>query len=170
MTMAYLILSRSASVDFLNVVDRQMRSALMCAVVGNRNDVLRLLVQCSADVTLKGTDGMTALHLAAKTGNFVAAQIILDHYQKSASTFKYERFLNAIDDGGWTAMVWAAEIGHSDMVGYFVSCGCDANVCDAENNTALHWATMSNSIETVVPLLQSDCDYNVQNINGDTPL
>lgn len=168
--MTYLILSRSASVDFLNVVDRQMRSALMCAVVGNRNDVLRLLVQCGADITLKGTDGMSALHLAAKTGNFGAAQIILEHYRRSASAFKYERFLNGTDDGGWTAMVWAAEIGHSDMVGYFVGCGCDPNICDAENNTALHWATMSNSIETVVPLLQSDCDYNVQNINGDTPL
>lgn len=113
---------------------------------------------------------MTALHLAAKTGNFAAAQIILDNYRQCANINRFETFLNCIDDGGWTTIVWAAEIGSSDMVSYLINCGADTNICDAENNTVLHWAAMSDNIETVAPLMHSDCDFNVQNVNGDTPL
>lgn len=52
-TMAYLVLSRATSLEFLNVVDAEMRTAIMCAVVGGKNDILKLLVQCGADVTVK---------------------------------------------------------------------------------------------------------------------
>lgn len=52
-SMTYLILSRAPSVDFINVMDRELRSAIMCAVVGQKNDILKLLVQCGGDVTLK---------------------------------------------------------------------------------------------------------------------
>lgn len=113
---------------------------------------------------------MTALHLAAKNGNFEAAQIILDNYLHAATANRFETFLNAVDDGGWTAIVWAAEIGHADMVSYFITRGADINVCDAENNTVLHWAALSDNVDTIVALVQTNCDFNMQNINGDTPL
>lgn len=56
------------------------------------------------------------------------------------------------------------------MSSYLISLGADANICDSENNTSLHWAALSDRIDTVLPLLQSNCDFNIQNINGDTPL
>lgn len=52
-TMAYIVLSRATSLDFLNIVDAEMRTAIMCAVVGGKNDILKLLVQFGADVTVK---------------------------------------------------------------------------------------------------------------------
>lgn len=51
--MTHLILSRVASVDFLNLLDQNLRTAIMCAICGNKNDILKLLVQCGADVTIK---------------------------------------------------------------------------------------------------------------------
>lgn len=51
--MTYLALSRATSLEFLNIVDAEMRTAIMCAVVGGKNDILKLLVQCGADVTVK---------------------------------------------------------------------------------------------------------------------
>lgn len=51
--MAYLALSRATSLEFLNILDGEMRTAIMCAVVGDKNDILKLLVQCGADVTIK---------------------------------------------------------------------------------------------------------------------
>lgn len=51
--MAYLILSRVSSVEFINRLDKELRSAVMCSVVGGKNDILKLLLQCSADMTLK---------------------------------------------------------------------------------------------------------------------
>lgn len=51
--MTYLALSRATSLDFLNIVDTELRTAIMCAVVAGKNDILKLLVQCGADVTVK---------------------------------------------------------------------------------------------------------------------
>lgn len=51
--MTHLILSRVASTDFLNLLDQNLRTAIMCAIDGNKNDILKLLVQCGADVTIK---------------------------------------------------------------------------------------------------------------------
>lgn len=51
--MTYLALSRATSLEFLNIVDAEMRTAIMCAVVGGKNEILKLLVQCGADVTVK---------------------------------------------------------------------------------------------------------------------
>lgn len=113
---------------------------------------------------------MTALHLASKTGNLQAVQILLSNYRRTASVNKLEKFINAPDDGGWTPMVWACEVGNSDMVSEFLIAGADPNICDSENNTALHWATLSENLETVNLLLQASSNLSVQNMNGDTPL
>lgn len=170
LNMMYLILSRVASVDFINAQDKELRTAVMCAVVGEKHEILRLLVQCGADVARKGPDGMTVLHLAAKVGNLTATEIILEHYRQKVTFQKFESFVNAVDEGQWTALVWAAENGLSSIESYLISLGASPNICDSENNSALHWAALSNSVETILPLLGSNCDFNLQNINGDTAL
>lgn len=53
MTMAYVIISRAPNVEFLNVTDKQLRTPLMCAVVSEKLETLKLLVQCGSDVTIK---------------------------------------------------------------------------------------------------------------------
>ncbi|XP_063703297.1 histone-lysine N-methyltransferase EHMT2 [Culicoides brevitarsis] len=169
-TILYMVLCRIASKDFINVLDKERRTAVMCAVVGRKNEILKVLVQFGADLTLKGPDGMTALHLAAKTGNFPAAQIILDYFRQSASQSRTEEYLNMTDNGKWTALVWAAENGYAEIVSYFISLGADVNICDHHNNTVLHWAALSGKIETIYPLMLPNTLYNTQNINGDTAL
>lgn len=51
--MTYLILSRVGSIDFLNLLDQNLRTAIMCAICGNKNEILKLLVQCGADVSIR---------------------------------------------------------------------------------------------------------------------
>jgi [histone H3]-lysine9 N-trimethyltransferase EHMT len=169
LTMAYLILSRANSHNFVNLMDKEMRTPIMYAVAGKKNDILKLLCQCGADVTLKGPDGMTVLHLAAKSGNIQATQIILENYRQIATISKLLKFINTTDDGSWTAMVWAAENGHGDIVSYLISLGADPNICDSENNTVLHWACLAGKIESIYPLA-ANTDPNIQNIHGDTAL
>lgn len=169
LTMAYLILSRANSHDFLNLMDKELRTAIMYSVAGKKNDILKLLCQCGADVTLKGPDGMTVLHLAAKSGNIQATQIVLESYRQTAPTSKLLKFINTTDDGQWSAMVWAAENGHGDIVSYLISLGADPNICDSENNTVLHWACLAGKIESIYPLA-GNTDSNIQNLLGDTAL
>lgn len=113
---------------------------------------------------------MTALHLAVKLKNYEALEILLNSYRESSSLYQLEKFLNARDDGGWTAIVWAADIGNQKMTSALLNCGADARISDSENNTALHWATLSESVDTVTVLLRSGCNLSAQNINGDTAL
>lgn len=49
----HMILSRVTSIDFFNILDQNLRTAIMCAIHGNKTDILKLLVQCGADVTIK---------------------------------------------------------------------------------------------------------------------
>ncbi|XP_034480218.1 platelet binding protein GspB [Drosophila innubila] len=170
--MAYLLLCKGASSeDFVNIVDSELRTALMCAVTNDKCDMLNLFLQCGADVAIKGPDGMTSLHIAAKLGNLDAAQLIVDSYRASRNISNFLSFIDAQDEGGWTAMVWAAELGHTDIVSLLINHGADANICDNDNNTVLHWSTLHNDgLETITVLLQAGADCNVQNVEGDTPL
>lgn len=129
---------------------------------------------------------MTALHLAAKNGNFEACTLILTE-QNSTST---RSLLDAQDDGGWTALVWACEHGHFGIVKwvapfsthflgnlmvasnfrYLVTKKADPLIRDTEQNIALHWSTFSGSGDICELLLNSGCNVNAANSQGDTPL
>lgn len=52
---------------------------------------------------------MTALHLAAKAGNIETCQFLLAVANTPRS------FIDIVDDGGWTPLVWAAEHCHVDV-------------------------------------------------------
>lgn len=113
---------------------------------------------------------MTALHLAVKLKIHEALEILLNSYRESVSLYNLESYLNARDEGGWTAIVWAADIGDAKMTSILLNSGADAKISDSENNTALHWATLSESAETINILLRNGCNVRAQNINGDTAL
>uniref|UniRef100_A0A182S5U7 EHMT1/2 cysteine-rich region domain-containing protein n=1 Tax=Anopheles maculatus TaxID=74869 RepID=A0A182S5U7_9DIPT len=78
LAMAYLIMCRARSVDYLNIVDRELRTAVMCAVAGSKCDIVKLLLDSGADATHKGPYGMTVLHVAAKLGQHDAVRTILE--------------------------------------------------------------------------------------------
>lgn len=58
----------------------------------------------------QGDDGMTPLHLAAKNGNLEACTLLL-----SAPSLP-RRYVDSLDDGGWTPLVWGSEFNHIEIV------------------------------------------------------
>lgn len=58
-------------------MDRNQLTPLMLAASKGNAAVVKYLVRIGADVTLKGEDGMTALHMAAKSGHLEVCKIIL---------------------------------------------------------------------------------------------
>uniref|UniRef100_A0A182Y4A6 Histone-lysine N-methyltransferase n=1 Tax=Anopheles stephensi TaxID=30069 RepID=A0A182Y4A6_ANOST len=170
LAMAYLIMCRARSVDYLNIVDRELRTAVMCAVAGSKCDIVKLLLDSGADATLKGPYGMTVLHVAAKLGQHAAVRTILECARQRLTARDLMAFVNAVDNGRWTALAWAAENRHKQTVEQLISIGADVNVCDRLNNTSLHWAALSGCSDTLYLLMTKDCNPNLQNTNGETPL
>lgn len=65
---------------------------------------------------LQGPDGRTVLHIAAQTGNVDISRVLIVSFKRSKNIDTFLAFINAQDDGGWTPIVWAAELGHTEIV------------------------------------------------------
>ena len=80
--------------------------------------------------------------------------------------------VNAVNDMGWTALMWAAAWNHLDMVVSLMKHRwIDVNVQGVANFTALHWAVLLDSHATLAPLLSDDrVDTSLKNDTNMTPL
>lgn len=153
----------TAGVD-LDALDNTQNTPLMLAIANLKNDVVKYLISVGASFTFKGMDGMTALHMAAERGNLTACELLVE-----ASVDK-RGYVNLIDDGGWTSLVWACENNHADVARYLLRKGADPTLRDLKQNVALHWAAFSSTREIVELLLSYENNVNVVNALGDTPV
>lgn len=51
--MAYLLLCKAATPDVINILDRELRTAVMCAVKEEKCDLVNLFAQSRADLAIK---------------------------------------------------------------------------------------------------------------------
>ncbi|XP_046670133.1 histone-lysine N-methyltransferase EHMT2 isoform X2 [Homalodisca vitripennis] len=161
LAVVHLLLQAGANTD---VLDRDQNTPLMLACANGHNEIVKYLVKAGASVTFKGGDGMTALHLAAKSGNIEACHYLI------ANPNTPRNFIDSVDDGRWTPLVWAAEHKHIDVVKFLLQKRADPLVRDAEQNIALHWAALSGCIDISEALLNYGSDVNSTNAHADTPL
>ena len=61
---------------YLNKVDSERRTALMCAARGRHEAVVRLLLEKGADLEAKDSNGLTALQVASKKGHIAVMQLL----------------------------------------------------------------------------------------------
>ncbi|XP_063216055.1 histone-lysine N-methyltransferase EHMT2 isoform X2 [Bacillus rossius redtenbacheri] len=158
---AHVLVQAGAQLDLL---DQDQNTALMLAVLEGRLPVVRYLLKAGASVLHKGADGMTALHLAAKGGHLEECKLLL-----MVSNLP-RGYVNSLDEGRWTPLVWAAEHSHEDIVRFLLEKRADPLIRDAEQNIALHWSAFSGSVDITEMLLNHGADVNVVNAHGDTPL
>ncbi|KAM4745583.1 histone-lysine N-methyltransferase EHMT1a isoform 2-T2 [Anableps anableps] len=145
----------------LDMFDEEHRTPLMAACENNHLDTVKYLVRAGATVGHKDIMGFTCLHLAAKLGHYD----VIDHLLNKAS-----KYINCQDNGGWTAITWAIEHKHKELVHLFLRKGADVNIRDKEENVCLHWAALSGCDDIAQALLEAGCDLNAVSIHGDTPL
>lgn len=159
--MCHLLISLNVPI---NEMDKEQNTPLMLAITAHKIDVIQYLVRTGANITLKGTDGMTALHVSSKCGNLQACKILLE----AGASIK--NYINCQDDGGWTPLVWACENGFSEITDFLIGEGADPRLRDVEYNEALHWAAFSGCSHIVELLLNRGCDVNTINAHGESPL
>jgi hypothetical protein len=78
--------------------------------------------------------------------------------------------VNAVQKTNWTALHWAANYRHVDVVKVLIQNGADVNAVDFEKLTALHLAAIEGHVDVVKVLIQNGADVNAVDDNESTAL
>src|SRR5437660_1580397 len=127
---------------------------------------LILLVACSALIVVgqsqeKNPPSDAALRKAAQDGDL---QAVKDLLAKGAD-------VNAKDDKGKTALLWAAPArDNPEMMRLLIAKGADVNAKDNDGETALMIAAGQSNPGILAELIEAGADINAQNNSGGTAL
>ena len=78
--------------------------------------------------------------------------------------------VNAKDEGGWTALMFASQNGHAEIVCTLIKAGADVNAKRKDGATALMRAALEGHTETVSTLIEAGADFNAKRKDGETAL
>ena len=138
-------------------LDDHGKSPLYWAVKKGQEKIAKILLAVKS-VDINDTDlwGMTALHVAARSGQLDIAQDLV----------KAGAQVNAQDIDGKTPLYWASARNHLDVVQYLLSKKADAKIKDADKRTPLHVAARYGYTGVVKFLVQKA----KLNVNAEDPL
>lgn len=169
---------------------------LMSAALNKHMDVMRKLLQHSANTSLQAWNGMTALHLISGYGDVQMAAELLDNganieARRGASLtplhdaagngseamviFLLERGADkeARTHSGQTPLLLAAQEGRAGALRVLLEVGADIEVLDSFGSNILHVAARRSQAETMAAILANPLTtriLNIGNTNMQTPL
>ena len=126
---------------------------LACYSETPHNDLVRLLIQSGADISIKSSELQnTALMYAAERGHTSIVQYLLDEGAP----------VNTQDVDGATSLMLASQFGHSEVVRVLINYGADVNILAKDpNGTALMFACNYQRTICVDLLLAGGADPNL---------
>ena len=78
--------------------------------------------------------------------------------------------IDSTDDDGCTALHMAASEGHHQVVTFLVNAGANRSLVDAQEFSTLHWATLSEDLETMSLSLTQQQGVDPKDVDSRTPL
>ena len=137
-------------------------TALMFASSAGHMEIVRLLLEASADKNVRDENGMTALMLASSAGHVEIAGLLLE----AGASKNLSSTLT-----GRTALMFASSAGHVETVRLLLEAGADKNLRSMPSSrTALMFASLNGYVEVVRLLLSDGADKNEKDWNGKTAL
>ena len=125
----------------------------------SEGEVLELLQQGTAEDIIND-DGQTALHLAAKSDEYLTREVLARGVN-----------INARNVDGDTALMTAIIAGNEDTVKLLLKMHADVNIAGEQRRTCLHYAALHNRDAVItILLLRRSPDLEPQDENGLTPL
>lgn len=139
------LLARGAEVNDCSYIERTRGwSALHLAAEGDKLATVEALLEAGANVEARAFDGLTAIHVAARTGSLRVLQVLLPRLP-----------VHITNDPGLGLVHAAAEVGDVSILQYLQSCGCDIHARNIQGGqTALHVATRLGHVQATKWLLQ----------------
>lgn len=110
-----------------------------------------------ADVTIRDRDGRTLLYTDM---NPVILALL--------TAKKIE--LDSKDNAGMTALCYAAQLGHVELLNALLTAGADINATDKQGDTALHYAARRGELAGISALIEHGASVKLVNARGETPL
>ena len=137
------LLSRKADP---NILDTTGKSAMTYAAGRGFGEIVRHLLDAGVDANSRYGNGLTALMWAAGHEDGVglrAARDVIDQLLTASAQ------IDAADDRGRTALMIAAELGHTEVVAMLLGRGADRALRDKGGKTARDLATDANVQQTL---------------------
>ena len=179
--------------NFYNYRNADGNSPLMLAAQLGRTAIVNLLInQPQVNPYNINNRGRNAFMEAARFGHVDILRALYDRYgrrngeivnpQYSAIDIEQEideDYVDGFDSSGASALLAAADGGHSAAVQFLLDIGANPNiqsclalflVCRGTGNTPLLYAVRNNDNNTFLYLAQQGVDYNLANNDGITPL
>ncbi|CAM8974191.1 unnamed protein product [Rhodiola kirilowii] len=143
-------------------VGKAEQTALHWTAVRGSISVADFLLQNAARVEVADANGFRAMHIAAQYGQTA----FLDHL-----IFKYNANINAPDNGGRTALHWAAHKQLADPIRLLLFRNASPAKQDNDGCTPLHWAALTGNLEVCTILLHASKkeELTVKDKAGFTP-
>jgi ankyrin repeat protein len=170
----------------VNAREERGQTALMFAAMFGSAEVVEALLDAGADVTVISEDGMTVWDFAEHNTQLKGTDtywmlnncgiLCSENFWKTASQAEVAAEISkadvyAQDDGGRTALMFAAGFGTAEVVETLLDAGADVNAREERGQTALMFAGMLyGTAEVVEALLDAGADVNAREERGRTAL
>jgi ankyrin repeat protein len=142
-TLTRLIEDDAAAVD---VKDACFWTPLMKAALNGHTEAVERLILAGADVNQRDKGGYSSLMLAASNNHPEIIELLI----------KAGADINQVEQTkGWTALIWAAKLGHKESVERLMTYPVKREIADFSGKRALDWAQENQFLE-IVSLLATD--------------
>ena len=146
--------------ELLNTKNENAMTPLNWAAYKGQKEIVQLLLEAGADVTLGDNENSQPIHNAAVAGHTEVIETLL------ASGVD----INSRDNNGMTALHFALSYRQLETAALLLDKGADLNASNHNGFTSLHYAALGNFTDLINRLVSSDGNINVQSQDGTTPL
>ena len=124
-------------------------------------DVINVLIAAGADINLQIGGYVTPLMIAAYTGQIDVVLLLLE---------KQECDINLENRYGETAIFFAADHGHADIINHLIVNGAKYDKIAEFGNTPLMYGCNKGHLDVVKALVAAGCDLNIENDSNKTAI
>jgi len=177
--MSLFFISLVPDCSFLNIPNNYLQTPLHLTVITKQHLLTRTLMTSGAKVDVKDHKGNTPLHIAAKEGDALSAEILLrpvqyEEIKDLTYPISYQQIPQNLESRNYDGQVCihlAAEGCHIDALSVLLSKGANINARDGKSGrTILHYAAESGNLTLLEFLLgQDNLDVDALTYSGLTP-